>query len=133
MTITAAAPHEGWQRKSSRFFFGRLLHLVAIFYWSSVNFVCSVQPDAAVTQWRLGHAQKKSLMKISKGIGYYMFLGNLELIDRFLFLVFFLHGVLVIRIEKLVVRETGDVNVPHRFIQSLPEFLEILLVCCRNE
>ncbi|HEY4618161.1 MAG TPA: hypothetical protein VIH09_08205 [Flavobacterium sp.] len=33
----------------------------------------SVQPDAAATQWRLGHAQKKSLMTISKGIGYYMF------------------------------------------------------------
>jgi hypothetical protein len=28
----------------------------------------SVQPDAAVTQRKLGHAQKKSLLKISKGI-----------------------------------------------------------------
>jgi hypothetical protein len=29
----------------------------------------SVQPDAAVTQRKLGHAQKKSLLKMSKGIG----------------------------------------------------------------
>ena len=28
----------------------------------------SEQPDAAVTQSKLGHAQKKSLLKISKGI-----------------------------------------------------------------
>ena len=28
----------------------------------------SEQPDAAVTQRKLGHAQKKSLLKISKGI-----------------------------------------------------------------
>jgi hypothetical protein len=29
---------------------------------------CSVQPDAAVTQRKLGHAQKKSLLRMSKGI-----------------------------------------------------------------
>ena len=28
----------------------------------------SKQPDTAVTQRKLGHAQKKSLLKISKGI-----------------------------------------------------------------
>lgn len=29
---------------------------------------CSEQPDAAVTERKLGHAQKKSLLKMSKGI-----------------------------------------------------------------
>jgi hypothetical protein len=33
----------------------------------------SVQPDAAVTQRKLGHAQKKSLLKFQKGLVYFMF------------------------------------------------------------
>jgi hypothetical protein len=33
----------------------------------------SEQPDAAVTQRKLGHAQKKSLLRMSKGIVYFMF------------------------------------------------------------
>ena len=41
----------------------------------------SEQPDAAVTQRKLGHAQKKSLLKISKGIGVFYVL---EKIIRFL-------------------------------------------------
>jgi hypothetical protein len=38
---------------------------------------CSKQPDAAVTQRKLGHAQKKSLLKISKGIGVFYVLGGI--------------------------------------------------------
>lgn len=34
---------------------------------------CSAQPDAAVTQRKLGHAQKKSLLKCQKGLVYFMF------------------------------------------------------------
>jgi hypothetical protein len=34
---------------------------------------CNEQPDAAVTQRKLGHAQKKSLLRMSKGIVYFMF------------------------------------------------------------
>jgi hypothetical protein len=34
---------------------------------------CSVQPDAAVTQGKLGHAQKKSLLKFQKGLVYFIF------------------------------------------------------------
>jgi hypothetical protein len=37
---------------------------------------CSGQLDPAATQWMLGHAQKKSLMKHQKGLGYFMFLEN---------------------------------------------------------
>jgi hypothetical protein len=37
---------------------------------------CSVQPDAAATQCRLGHAQKKSLMKIQQGLIYLCFEEN---------------------------------------------------------
>jgi len=28
---------------------------------------CNIQPDPAVTEWKLGHAQKKSLLKTQKG------------------------------------------------------------------
>ena len=38
---------------------------------------CSAQPDAAVTQRKLGHAQKKSLLKLSKGIGVLYVLGEI--------------------------------------------------------
>jgi hypothetical protein len=34
---------------------------------------CSKQPDAAVTQRKLGHAQKKSLLKFQKGLVYFIF------------------------------------------------------------
>ncbi|CAM2850992.1 hypothetical protein SAMN05444355_101289 [Flavobacterium frigoris] len=36
---------------------------------------CNVQRDAAVTEWKLGHAQKKSLLKISKGIWFFIMTG----------------------------------------------------------
>jgi hypothetical protein len=32
---------------------------------------CSEQPDPSGTQWKPGHAQKKSLLKIQKGLLYY--------------------------------------------------------------
>jgi hypothetical protein len=38
---------------------------------------CSVQPDAAVTQRKLGHAQKKIPLEISKGIGVFYVLGKI--------------------------------------------------------
>lgn len=50
-------------------------------------------PDAAVTQGKLGHAQKKSLLRISKGIDVLFSLGEL-----IVFFFFFLHSVFIIRI-----------------------------------
>jgi hypothetical protein len=44
-------PHEGWQWKS--------------FYVVQRNKDCNVQPDAAATEWKLGHV-KKSLMMTQK-------------------------------------------------------------------
>jgi hypothetical protein len=34
---------------------------------------CSAQPDAAVTERKLGHAQKKTLLRFQKGLVYFMF------------------------------------------------------------
>ncbi len=48
---------------------------------------CNEQPDAAATQRKLGHAQKKSLLKISKGIAVFYVL---EKTIRFLPLLFLL-------------------------------------------
>jgi hypothetical protein len=56
----------------------------------------SEQPDAAVTQRKLGHAQKKSLLKMSKGIVYFMF--TRKLFVFFFVFVFFFHRVFIIRI-----------------------------------
>ena len=42
---------------------------------------CNEQPDSAVTQRKLGHAQKKSLLRMSKGIAVFYVL---EKIIRFL-------------------------------------------------
>ena len=74
---------------------------------------------------KLQHFQKKSLMKNSKGI-VTLYFGKL-------FFFFFLHSILIIRIQKLVVRKTRDVNLSHGFVNSFSEFLEILFVCCRNK
>ena len=49
---------------------------------------CSEQPDAAATQRKLGHAQKKSLLKISKGIAvFYVLEKTIRFLPR-LFLLF---------------------------------------------
>jgi methylase of polypeptide subunit release factors len=47
----------------------------------------SAQPDAAVTQRKLGHAQKKSLLKMSKGIGLFYVLGEIIRFPRHLCLL----------------------------------------------
>ena len=52
---------------------------------------CSVQPDGAVTQRKLGHAQKKSLLKISKGIAVFYVLEKTIRFLPLLFLLFPLH------------------------------------------
>ena len=97
------------------------------FYRSSVNFVCSVQPDKAVTQRKLGHAQKKSLLKFQKGLMCYS-LG--KLFDFIRFFVFFLYSVFIIWIKKLIVWKTSNVNVSYGFVNTGSEFLEIFFVGC---
>jgi hypothetical protein len=71
----------------------------------------------------LGHSQKKSLLKNSKGMIVLYILGKL-------FFLFFLHGVLIIRIQKLVVGKARDVNLSHGFVNSFAEILKIFLVGC---